>query len=373
MSSHRAECARAASPARSRRPRRLMATALGLSIALAVGCIDFVAPRTPGTDPGSLFDQVWLEFDRHYSLFEAKGIDWNALGQHYRPLALRNESALFTTLCKMLDTLDDLHVTLESPGARCGRAARRTDAYDPLAATGPTYLAGTVVTSQSLLVTSGFIGPDVGYIRISGFNDARLTAEVDSAMRSFKTMRAVIIDLRLNGGGSTPLAEEIAGRFLAEEKVYLLARFRNGPSHDDFGAPIERRVKPAGQDRFLGPVAILINRTVGSAAEDFVMAMLTRSHVALVGDTTSGTATNPLWRDLPNGWIYRLSQSIESTPGGFAPSVAGGIPPLIFARTTPADSARGIDTPIESALSALRVLSGARVVGRDLSASVRRR
>jgi hypothetical protein len=352
---------------------RAVAAALGLTLAVIAGCIDVVAPRPPATEPGKIFDQVWLEFDRHYSLFEAKGVDWNALGQHYRPLALGGEGALFTALCSMLDTLQDLHVTLYTPRGRCGRQARRTDAYDPSAVTGASYLAGTVTTSRSLLLTYGVIGPDVGYLRVSGFTDESLIAEVDSAMRWFAHVRAVIIDLRLNGGGNTALAEAIAGRFLSEKKVYVLARFRNGPSHDDFAAPIQRSVGPAGANRFLGPVAILTNRTVGSAAEDFVMAMLTRSSVALVGDTTSGTATNPLWRDLPNGWTYRLSQSIESTPGGFAPSVAGGIPPLIVARTTPADSASGVDVPVESALSALRALSGARVDLRALPVRARRR
>ena len=84
------------------------------------------------------------------------------------------------------------------------------------------------------------------------------------------------------------------------------------------------------------------------------MAMMTRPNVLLVGDTTSGTATNPLWRDLPNGWAFRLSQSIEYTPSGFAPSIAGGIPPMLFARTTRADSAQNVDPPINAALGALR-------------------
>ena len=329
-------------------------------MALAAACIDIVAPREPGVEPAAIFDQVWREFDRHYSLFEAKGVDWRALGDHYRPLALGSDAQLRGALCQMLDTLQDLPVTLYTPGARCGRLARRTDSYDPFAAVGPSYLAGSVKTAPSLLLTSGVIGsdpvggPDVGYLRISAFTDARVPSEVDSALASLHFVSAMIIDLRLNGGGSSRLAEDVAGRFVDDSRVYVLARFRNGPSHSDFGDPIARRVVPVGSRHFGGRVALLINRTVGSAAESFVMAMLTRPDVVLVGDTTSGTATNPLWRDLPNGWAFRLSQSIESTPGGLAPSVVGGIPPTIFARTSRADSTQNIDASLDAALAALR-------------------
>lgn len=340
--------------------RRALAGTLGAGIALTVACFDIVAPREPGADPAAIFDQVWREFDRHYSLFEAKNVDWRALGDHYRPLALGSEAELRGALCQMLDTLKDLHVTLYTPGAQCGRLARRTDAYDPLAATGPSYLAGTVNTASSLMLTAGFIrsnpagAPVIGYLRISGFTDARLPSEVDSALAALSFVSAMIIDLRLNGGGSSRMAEDIAGRFVDDRRVYALARFRNGPSHSDFGEPLLRRVGPSGAAHFAKPVAIVINRTVGSAAEGFVMAMLTRSQLTIVGDTTSGTATNPLWRDLPNGWAFRLSQSIESTPGGMAPSVIGGIPPTIFARTSQADSAQNIDRPLDAALAALR-------------------
>jgi hypothetical protein len=341
------------------RGRSLVVT-LGAGVALTVACFDMVAPRRPATDPGAIFDQVWGEFDRHYSLFEAKNVDWHALGEHYRPLALGSESELLGALCRMLDTLKDLHVTLYTPGTVCGRIARRTDAYDPGIATGPFYLAGSVNSFPSLLLTSGVIvsypagTADVGYLRISGFTDARLPSEVDSALASLHFVSAMIIDLRLNAGGSSVLAEQIAGRFVEDNRVYALGRFRNGPSHSDFGDPIAYRVGPTGARHFSGSVALVVNRKVGSASEDFVMAMLTRPRVIIVGDTTSGTATDPLWRDLPNGWAFRLSQSIESTPGGFAPSVVGGIPPMIFARTSQSDSARQIDASLDAALAALR-------------------
>jgi carboxyl-terminal processing protease len=325
-----------------------------------VSCIDVIAPRAPATTPAAIFDQVWTEFDRHYSLFESRGVDWRSVGDHYRPLALGNDSVLQSVLCRMLDTLKDLHVTLYSPGRRCGRGPRRTDAYDPSAITGTSYLAATFTSSASFLLTRGIFAPEpgtgrtVGYLGISGFTDDRLAAEVDSALAFMNASSAIIIDLRLNGGGNASLAESVAGRFVDSSRVYALTWFRDGPAHSDFSGPVTRRVQPAGAQHFNRPVALVINRTVGSAAEDFVMAMMTRANVVLVGDTTSGTATNPLWRDLPNGWAFRLSQSIEYTPGGFAPSIAGGIPPTIFARTTRADSARHMDVPIDTALATLR-------------------
>jgi hypothetical protein len=334
--------------------RRALVCGIGAGAALSIACIDLVAPPEPATDRAAIFDQVWREFDRHYSLFEARHVDWRAVGDHYRPLALGSDAELVNALCTMMDTLKDLHVTLYVPAGPCGRSPSRTDSYDPGTVTDPSYLGGSVNTGASLTLLFGALGPDVGYLRISSFTDARLPAEVDMALQRLPFARAMIIDLRPNRGGSIMIAEDIAGRFVEQRQVYVLSRFRNGPAHSDFGDPIARRIGPVGPIRFGGPVVLVINRTVGSAAEDFVMAMLTRHDVHLVGDTTSGTATDPLWRDLPNGWAFRLSQSIESTPGGLAPSVVGGIPPMIFARTSSTDSAARVDRPIDAALALLR-------------------
>ena len=45
-----------------------------------------------------------------------------------------------------------------------------------------------------------------------------------------------------------------------------------------------------------------------------MLAMRQAQNVRTVGDTTGGGVGHPLYRELPNGWTYRLSESLTYTP-----------------------------------------------------------
>ena len=63
--------------------RSLVAAAL----VMAVACRgNSVAPTaTAPTDVVAQFDQLWATFDRNYSYFDYKRIDWNALRAEFAP------------------------------------------------------------------------------------------------------------------------------------------------------------------------------------------------------------------------------------------------------------------------------------------------
>src|SRR5581483_10994423 len=84
----------------------------------------------PSLDRGALFDDVWHQFDLHYSFFELKGIDWPAVRDRYRPQAVAapNDSAFARVLASMLDELRDVHVTLTPFGD--GSTMRYLSPYD---------------------------------------------------------------------------------------------------------------------------------------------------------------------------------------------------------------------------------------------------
>lgn len=324
--------------------------ALLVAAALAA-CADLVAPREPkADDPGAIFDEVWREYDLHYAFFASRAVDWNGVRDRIRPTALSGQSALHAALCRMLDTLHDHHVVLFAGPNACGSPGFvRSYAYDPTAAI---HYLSAYHLSASGLTTWGRIGT-VGYIRMERFAGPEQAAEIDSALASFDYITGVVIDMRGNGGGNSMTAQSIAGRFADAERPYLTTRFRSGPGHDDFGAPVTWRVRPAGAKRWTGPVALIVDHTVGSAGEDFTMAMRVLPNVLLVGERTSGTASNPLWRELPNGWSYWVPQSMETTIDGITPTVDGGIPPALRVVTSAADSATGHDTMLDSALARL--------------------
>src|SRR5262245_45747743 len=75
------------------------------------------APSPPPADFGAQFDSLWTTFDREYSYFDYKGIDWNALKTAYRPraIAASDQLAFIAVLREMLGRLHDIHVVLRDP------------------------------------------------------------------------------------------------------------------------------------------------------------------------------------------------------------------------------------------------------------------
>ena len=134
--------------------------------------------------------------------------------------------------------------------------------------------------------------------------------------------------------------------------MYALRRARAGAARDALGPAEERRLAPAGP-RFAGRVVVLTDRGTASAAESFVMMLRGLPNVLVVGDTTSGTASRPLPRRLPNGWWLRVPASVELTPDGALVVEGRGLPPGRAARQLPADDVFEIDRALVVALNFL--------------------
>jgi carboxyl-terminal processing protease len=310
------------------------------------------------TSPLGVYDAFWQEFDRHYAFFELEHIDWSGLRATTRPTITDATSGpqLTQVLCDLVDSLHDNHAVLISPFRSCSWTSRPSYPHQFVAQTvrmSPAYLAGLGQSSASGHMLFGRIGGDIGYVWIRDFNGDGWGPEIDGILAAFDGVRGVVIDIRDNGGGNESNAAAIAARFADQVRAAIVARFRDGSAHADFGQPLIRSVSPAGPRRFAGPVALLTNRYNGSSAEDFVMYMRVIPTTFTVGDTTVGTASNPLGRELPNGWTFRVPQSIESTPEGFIPE-GRGFPPTLTVVFAPGDSARAADPVLDSALARLR-------------------
>jgi C-terminal processing protease CtpA/Prc len=132
--------------------------------------------------------------------------------------------------------------------------------------------------------------------------------EIDGITKYFhdEKIKAVVIDIRNNSGGSGPIAEYIAARFASVQKNYMKASAKNGPGRNDFSTPMTFRVRPEGT-RFTKPIALLTNKATVSAAEWFTMAMKTQRHVTHVGTTTRGAFSPKTARPMINGWYYTIS------------------------------------------------------------------
>ena len=331
--------------------RRLLAAGLILAATACAG--DLVGPP-PSTDYASLFDTVWREFDLHYSFFELKGIDWNAVGARHRAnaIAATSDRAFANELMAMFDELRDPHVSLTPFGP--GSTMRYIAPYDTMPsnfserATLSRYVPGAAMTPGDH-IHYGMASAGVGYLRIPTFNGSGWSGEVDNALAALPSASSLIIDIRGNGGGSQSVAREIAGRFADRERTFGYIRYRSGAGHGDFTDYVAETVQPQGR-RFTGPVYVLTNRGDYSSAEDFVLAMRLFPQVTIMGDTTGGASGGPIVRELPNGWTYELSQWIEYTPDKKV-FEGIGLAPNVVVKPTPSTFAAGRDPVVDQALS----------------------
>jgi hypothetical protein len=280
--------------------RGTLPLALFTVVALAAsGCGSGDSPTQPSPPPADFsaqFDSLWTTFDREYSYFEYKRIDWEALRTTYRPRAVAapDHAGFIFVIREMLAHLHDLHVVLRDSAGGVHAT------YNPQ-----------------------FFAP------------------------------ALVLDVRMNPGGNDSLAFEIAGRFAPAPVVTGYVRFRSGPSHSDFGPPMQRTLNPRGAWQYTGSVFLLIGRGCASSNESFIEAMRQLPHVTLVSDRTAGSTGNPWTFPLAGGWSYSVSRWIEYTADNQVIEDVG-ISPRLLVPTGPSDFAQGRDRVLDWALNATR-------------------
>jgi carboxyl-terminal processing protease len=333
--------------------KRIMFPALPLLLLLlSTACTDTLLGPAPAVDRTAVFDQLWQQFDLHYSFFAFKGINWDTIGAKYRPgaIAAPTNDEFATQVGAMLRELKDVHVSLTP-------TLTSTYGYVSVFDTITTYFNQPMIFNRYVLkpaltsgkhIKYGFAAPGVGYVRIASFAGSGWADEMDEAIDSLATATALIVDVRNNSGGNVQLAVRVAGRFTALTRRYGWVRIRNGPKHTDFTDFTEETVGKTGKAKFRGKVFLLTNRRDFSSAEDFVLAMRVIPRVTVVGDTTAGASGGPIPREMTNRWSYEMSEWIEYLPG--KKMFEGvGLAPDIFVRAV-----SGRDLILERALALAR-------------------
>jgi C-terminal processing protease CtpA/Prc len=128
---------------------------------------------------------------------------------------------------------------------------------------------------------------NIGYVKFNGFVGFRDQARptFTSAFRFVANTKAIIIDLRDNGGGSPAMVSQIESYFFpVKTHMNDIIDRKNGT--DVFWTD------PSKADSVLlqQPVYILTSRRTFSGAEDFSYGMQTVHRAVIVGDTTGGGA-----------------------------------------------------------------------------------
>ena len=306
--------------------------------------------------PTGNFEALWKIIDERYCFFDYKsqeyGLDWNAVHAKYRARVndRMSDDQLFEVMADMLAELRDGHVNL-SRAADFARYWSWQEDY-------PANLSDSLLRrylGTDYMIASGLqyrvLGDNIGYVRYESFSDAIGEGNIDEVINRLMLCRGLIIDIRGNGGGMLTNAERLAARFTNEPVLVGYIRHKTGPGHSDFSSMEEQWINPSANLRWQKPVCVLTNRSVYSAANEFVKYMQRFPQVTIVGDRTGGGAGLPFSNSLPNGWAVRFSACPMYDADG--QSTEFGIAPDYSVALTEADFARGRDTIIEFARALL--------------------
>jgi hypothetical protein len=304
----------------------------------------------PNTAEGN-FEALWKIIDTRYCYLDYKRINWDSIHLVYK-LELKKDTsteAVFDLMDRMLDELKDGHVNLYTDFNRSRYWNWHLDSL-------PNF-------SSSILNSDRYLGKNyriagglkyakiengtIGYLYYGDFTASFSDANMSSVFRYFSSCKALILDVRNNGGGSLEYSKTFASYFFEKETVTGFLRHKTGAGHSSFSKPI-KIITPAHEKiKWLRPVMVLTNSLSYSAANDFVNRMKMAPHAKIVGVKTGGGGGMPLSSELPNGWMVRFSavpmynSKMENTEWGIEPDI----------RITMADTAKVIDPIIEKAVS----------------------
>lgn len=287
---------------------------------------------TPG-DNAPAIDALRRAIDERYSYRDLRVKDWDALFATHEGemMAARTPAAFARAAARLLAPAQDIHIRLAVndqliPTHRAGAKWNIN----------PT-LVRTLVPGfeqHNAIVATGRWPDGVGYLQIASWpgGSAGEDDALGPALEAITRMadgKALLIDVRQNGGGSEPSARRIAGLFVRETTTYSLSRLRDATSPDAWGEPIPRRISPSGE-RFEGRVVVLIGRGCVSSNESFILMMKHGAGAVLIGETTYGSSGNPRGTTLGNGVEVSLPSWQDLFPDGTLLE-GRGIPPDVAA------------------------------------------
>lgn len=203
---------------------------------------------------------------------------------------------------------------------------------------------------------------NIGYIRLATFGTQTGQAFAN-ALRLLKQppgMRALILDLRGNGGGLLETARQIAAQFFPEG-VLMYTKNRYG---------LEEAEWVRGGTAIGVPVMVLVDQGSASASEVLAGALRDNlpQHVKLIGTRTFGKGSVQNVVELKNGGVLKVTIEEYMTPKkrpvnhvGLQPDrvATGALAPVVAAlREVQADAIRVVFTPERATVNNAPIFAG---------------
>ncbi len=315
------------------------------------------------SSPLDNYDALWKILDERYAYFDLKlnkGTSWRDIYDKYRPdiKPKMSNDELFIVFRNMLAELKDGHVNIYTHfdyARYWGWSENYPRNYDARVAElylGDEYrIAGGLYYTQ--LKYNNHTADSIAYLRYHSFNSPLSSSNLNAVLGRLSKCKALILDIRSNGGGNVATSDLFARHFMSEPRVVGSMRHKLGKGHSDFSKPTILNLEPIQNGiRWLRPVVLLTNRGVYSAANDFTLKMKGLPYVTIMGDHTGGGGGLPMSSELPNGWSVRYSATQTFDVDGN--HIEFGIEPDYRVDLDETKLSQGVDTMIEEAVSYIK-------------------
>jgi hypothetical protein len=341
---------------------------------LFVCCYSAITLAAPFSknDPVHNFEVFWQLFNERYAHFETREVDWKKQYDLYRPMVNSNttEKELLAVLNEMVAPLRDGHVVI-SPTGDLPASAKYSRFYKEF----PTkeLQAQFHQVTLDLLYKQGFntlkkfnsapynIGgycrsEEYGYLQLNGFGGMPLelfSKQLDEMIAEFADVKGLIIDIRINGGGSPAYLDALIGRLTEVKRLVGYGRSRIDKKKNEYSPWTPYLESPKGEKQLVKPTVLLTSGATISAGDHCALYLREFPYVRIVGENTNGIFSPMLGMKLPNGWEISLSngQTVSSKRISYEGS---GVPVDLEVLHHRTDMEQGIDAGLVGALNYLK-------------------
>jgi hypothetical protein len=172
---------------------------------------------------------------------------------------------------------------------------------------GPPPGAGPMPRMEAGVVRADKLAGDIGYIEVAGFPPPQaFKPALDRAMAGLAGSKALIIDVRRNGGGSPPAVTYLVSYLLAaDQRVHINDIVGRTPGTTEF-TRTSSYSEPTPVSFAGVPVYVLTSQRTFSGGEEFAYDVKALGRATLVGELTGGGANPTGGVPLGNGFMASI-------------------------------------------------------------------